>query len=291
LLLRLDAHRQVLASLPVDLAALGVVVDEVATVAVLLAVEVRLGQDAVGEEVVVGELEDEPESGLVEVLHADVDQVAQRRLVLLHDDLLERDVVLHRRQPKLGDTLDGAGRLGLLVLLVVALGGLGILGEGRLAGLDFGLGGLGAAVDDDGSPLVERGELLEVLLLKLEHVLLELGLELAVLLLDALEAGDAAANIGWQVLDVAGRAADELVELVLHQGDHGRVAGNGAAEACDVDVVLWRGQFLHGGEVWGRADLRRCWRHWGPGRARRLGRRWQGCFGAFWAVSGGLGVC
>src|ERR1700722_854747 len=73
LLLRLDAHRQVLAGLPVDLVTLGVVVDEVAAVAVLLAVEVRLGQQLVGEELVLGELEDQAEARLVEVLHADVD--------------------------------------------------------------------------------------------------------------------------------------------------------------------------------------------------------------------------
>jgi hypothetical protein len=200
LLLALDSNGEVLARLPVDLVTLGVVVDEVTTVAVLLLVVVCLGDGLVGEELVLGELEDETESGAVQVLHADVGQELEGTLVTVGDGLGERRV-LHGGQPELGDTLDVGGRLvvlslvGLIILVVVFLFVL-------LASLDLLLGRLSGAVDDLGTLLVERGVLGEELLLEGKDFLLELGLELGVLLLDALETSDTSADGGRERLDV-----------------------------------------------------------------------------------------
>jgi hypothetical protein len=200
LLLALDSNGEVLARLPVDLVTLGVVVDEVTTVTVLLLVVVCLGDGLVGEELVLGELEDETESGAVQVLHADVGQELEGTLVTVGDGLGERRV-LHGGQPELGDTLDVGGRLvvlslvGLIILVVVFLFVL-------LASLDLLLGRLSGAVDDLGTLLVERGVLGEELLLEGEDFLLELGLELGVLLLDALETSDTSADGGRERLDV-----------------------------------------------------------------------------------------
>ena len=179
------------------------VVDEVATVAVLLLVVVGLAEGLVGEESVLSELEDKTETGAVEVLHADVGQVLEDLLVAVGDGLGEGRV-LHGAEPELGDTLDvgGSGLLlliGLGLLLVIVL----VLTLG-LAGLDLLLGGLGLTVDDLGTLLVERGELGEELLLEFENLLLELGLKLGVLLLHALEAVDAPPDGSGQGLDVAG---------------------------------------------------------------------------------------
>jgi hypothetical protein len=189
-----------------------VVVDEVATVAVLLLVVVGLAEESV-----LGELEDEAEPGAVEVLHADVGQVLEDLLVAVGDSLGERRV-LHGAEPELRDTLD-VGSSGLLLLVDLGLLGLIIalvvfaLG---LAGLDLLLGRLGKTVDDLGALLVQGSELGEELLLKLENLLLELSLELGVLLLHALEAVNASADGSRQRLDVARRLANKTGELVLH---------------------------------------------------------------------------
>jgi hypothetical protein len=238
LLLALDADCEVLASLPVDLVTLGVVVDEVAAVAVLLLVEVGLGDGLVGEELVLVELEDQTEAGAVEVLHADVGERLERSLVAVCDHLGERDLVLHGAEPELGDALDVLAlvlvELGLGLVLVVL-----IVLVNLLADLDLVFRGLRCAVDDLRTGLVEGRELGEVLLLELQDLFLELGLELGVLLLDALEAGNATADGGGQRLDVATRAADERAELVLHHGDErgvgGEEAGGGALKR------LWNG--------------------------------------------------
>jgi hypothetical protein len=201
LLLALDADSQVLAGLPVDLVTLGVVIDEVTAVAVLLLVEVGLGDGLVGEEVVLLKLEDQTEARAVEVLHADISEVLQGSLVAVCDHLGKRDLVLHGAQPELWDTLDvlalvlvelGLGCLVVLVVLVLLL-----------ANLDLVFRGLFGAVDDLRAGLVQRCELGEVLLLELQDLLLELGLELGVLLLDALEARHATAHRGREGLDVA----------------------------------------------------------------------------------------
>jgi hypothetical protein len=186
--------------LPVDLVTLGVVVNEVTTVAVLLLVVVCLGDGLVGEELVLGELEDEAESRAVEVLHADVGQELEGTLVTVGDGLGERRV-LHGGQPELGDTLDIGGRLvvlglvGLIILVVILLFVL-------LASLDLLLGRLGGTVDDLGTLLVKRGVLGEELLLEGKDFLLELSLELGVLLLDTLETSDTSADGGRERLDV-----------------------------------------------------------------------------------------
>jgi hypothetical protein len=180
-----------------------VVVDEVATVAVLLLVVVGLAEGLVGEEGVLGKLEDKTETGAVKVLHADVDEVLENLLVAVGDGLGEGRV-LHGAEPELGNTLDVGGGglllligLGLLLVVVLVVLTLG------LAGLDFLLGGLGLAVDDLGTLLVERGELGEELLLELEDLLLELGLKLGVLLLHTLEAVNAPPDGSGQRLDIA----------------------------------------------------------------------------------------
>ena len=103
------------------------VIDEVTSVAVLLLVEVGLGDGLVGEEFVVLEFEDEAETGAVEVLHADVGQVLQSSLVAVCDHLGERDLVLHGAEPELWNTLDILAlvlvelRLGLVLVLVILI--------------------------------------------------------------------------------------------------------------------------------------------------------------------------
>jgi hypothetical protein len=185
--------------LPVDLVTLSVIVNEVTAVTVLLLVVVGLGDGLVGEELVLGELEDQAESRAVEVLHADVGQELEGALVTVGDGLGKRRV-LHGGQPELGDTLDvGSGLVVLgLVLLIILIIFLFVL----LASLDFLLGGLGGTVDDLGTLLVERGVLGEELLLEGKDFLLELGLELGVLLLDTLETSDTSADRGGERLDV-----------------------------------------------------------------------------------------
>ena len=91
------------------------VVDEVTAIAVLLLVEVGLGDGLVCEELVLLKLEDEAEPGAVEVLHADIGEVLQRSLVAVCDHLGERDLVLHGAEPELWDTLD------ILALVLVEL--------------------------------------------------------------------------------------------------------------------------------------------------------------------------
>jgi hypothetical protein len=178
-----------------------VVVDEVAAIAALVLVVVGLSDGLVGEELVLGKLEDKAEPGLVEVLHPNVDQRLEGLLIPVGDHLSERDLVLHGREPELGDTGHLLGALGGLVLLD---GSALILLLVLLTGLNLLVGGLGLAIYDGGALLVQRGELGKVLLLELQDLLLELGLELGVVLLNALQAGDAALDFSGKRLDVAG---------------------------------------------------------------------------------------
>ncbi|KAI6766254.1 hypothetical protein HG530_007324 [Fusarium avenaceum] len=137
------------------------------------ALGVCLGDGGVLEVVVGGELEDETETGLVKVLHADVDEVLEGGLITISDHLGERDLVLHGGEPELGDTGNIVGDIRLLLRLDSILSlGLVVL----LASLDLILSRLGLSVDNGRTLLVERRELGEVLLLKLENLLLELGL-------------------------------------------------------------------------------------------------------------------
>jgi hypothetical protein len=222
-----------------------VVVDEVATVAVLLLVVVGLADGLVAEESVLSELEDEAETRAVEVLHADVGQVLENLLIAVGDGLGERRV-LHGAEPELRDTLDiggsglllliGLGLLGLIIaLIVLALG---------LTSLDLLLGRLSKTVDDLGALLVQGSELGEELLLELENLLLELSLKLGVLLLHALEAVNASADGSGQRLDVAGGLANKTRELVLHHRNEARVlceegSGGGAVEVLCSKAVSW----------------------------------------------------
>ncbi len=178
------------------------IVDEIAAIAALVLVVVGLCDGLVGEVVVLSELENEAEAGLVEVLHPDIGQGLEGTLVAVGDHLSKRDLVLHGGEPELGDTRHVGGALGrLLVLDGSTL--LFLLLLVFLASLDLLVGGLGLAVDDGGTLLVQRSELGKVLLLELQNLLLELGLELGVVLLDALKASNAALNLGGKRLDVA----------------------------------------------------------------------------------------
>ncbi|KAI6755325.1 hypothetical protein HG531_004431 [Fusarium graminearum] len=236
LLLALDTDGQVLTRRPVNLVTLGVVVDEVTTVAALVLVVVCLGDGGVAEEVVGSELEDEAETGLVKVLHADVSEVLKSSLITVSDHLGERDLVLHGRKPELGDTGNIVGNIGLCLRLgggIIIIDLLIVL----LAGLDLVLSRLGLSVDDGGTLLVERRELGEVLLLKLENLFLELGLELGVVLLDTLETSDTSADRGGKGLDVARRLAHERAEATLNHLDKLGVLGENRGRGSTVQIL------------------------------------------------------
>lgn len=87
LFLALDSDGQVLSGLPVNLITLGVVIDEVPTIAALVLVEVCLCDRLIAEELVLGKLEDEAEAGFVKILHADISQTLERGLVSVCDHL------------------------------------------------------------------------------------------------------------------------------------------------------------------------------------------------------------
>lgn len=200
LLLALETQSEILLRLPVNLGTLGVVVNEVATISTLVLVVVGLRDGLVGEELILCELEDQTESRLVEVLHANVGELLEGLLIPLSDHFRQRNLVLHGRQPKLGDT-GGSLAFGLLLLLCIVV--LLVLLFVFLASLNLGLGGLHTSVNNCGPALIQRGKLGEVLLLKFQDLLLELSLQLRVLLLDTLQASDAAADDRGQGLDVA----------------------------------------------------------------------------------------
>lgn len=202
MLLALEAEGQVLVGLPVDLGTLGVVVDEVTAVSVLVLVVVGLGNGLVGEELVLRELEDEAESGAVQVLHANVGEVLEGLLVSLGDHLGERDLVLHGRKPELGDTVHGLALI-LLLLLGLLVFFFFFLLLVLLSGLDLALSRLHTTVHDRRPALVQWGELGKVFLLELQDLLLELSLQLSVFLLDSLQAGHAATDNRGERFDVA----------------------------------------------------------------------------------------
>lgn len=239
LLLLLNADSKILVLLPVDLVTLGVIVDKVATIAALVLVVVGLGDSLVGEVLVLSELEDEAESGLVEILHADIGEGLEGLLVAVGDHLGEGDLVLHGREPELGDTRNLLGRLGSLLLLGGGLGLLIVLLI-LLTGLDLVLSGLSLAVDNGSTLLVKRSELGEVLLLELKDLLLELGLKLGVLLLDALQASDTTLDIGRERLNVAGRTTDKRAETALDKGHKSGVLGEDGSGGGTVKVLLQR---------------------------------------------------
>ena len=146
LLLGLNTDCQVLAGIPLNLIALGVIVDKVTTVSALLLVVVSLGDGLVGEEIVRGELEDQAEARLLKVLHADVSKVLQSCLIAVGDDFGKADLVLHGREPEFGNTSNIVGDLGVSVLL--SLLGVGLLEILILASLNLVLGRLNRSVDD-----------------------------------------------------------------------------------------------------------------------------------------------
>lgn len=82
------------------------IIDEVTTVAALALVEVGFGDGLVREKLVLGKFEDEAETRLVEVLHANINEVLQGGLITVGNHLGKRNLVLHGRQPELGDTRD-----------------------------------------------------------------------------------------------------------------------------------------------------------------------------------------
>src|SRR5690606_5150241 len=113
-------------------------------------VVVGLGKGLVVEELVLRELEDEAEAGLVEVLHPDVDKVLERGLVPVRNHLRERDLILHGGQPKLRDAVDRLGGLGGLGGLLgrLRLLALSLLALDYLALLDLLIGWFRPTVDD-----------------------------------------------------------------------------------------------------------------------------------------------
>jgi len=133
--------------------------------------------------------------------------VLQGLLVTLGDHLGKRDLVLHGREPELRNTVH---RLTLFLLGLLLSFLFLFLFLILLSSLDLLLGRLNTAVDYCRTTLIQRSELAEVLLLKFQDFLLELSLELGVLLLDTLQAGNAAADGRRERFDVAGRATDEL---------------------------------------------------------------------------------
>lgn len=189
----LDALGQVLALLPVDLSAVDALADNLVTLLAVTVEVVGLADDLVGEEGVFPEVELEGEAAglLLDGVLRDVGEVLEGLLVLLGDGRVEHLVVLERGEPELGHADDVLLLLGLLLyfLLLLLLLDLLDLGLGILLliiGLLLGLlvGGLNLTVDDGRSLLVERGELLLVVL-ELEglQLLLELLLNLLVLAL------------------------------------------------------------------------------------------------------------
>ena len=204
------------------------IIDEVTTVPTLVLVVVGLGDDLVGEVLVLGKLKDEAETRLVEVLHADIGQVLEGTLVAVGDHLSKRDLVLHGGQPELRNAVDLRNFGRLLLLLLGRLGlGLGSLQAllALLTQLNLLIGGLGLAVHDSRTLLIKRSELGKVLLLKLKNLLLELSLELGMLLLDALQASNTALDLRRERLDIAGRLANKVAETILDQGDEAGVLG------------------------------------------------------------------
>jgi hypothetical protein len=212
LLLALDSHRQILVGLPVNSFSFGVIIDEVSSVAILLAIEVGLRQSLVGEELIGREFEDELETRTVEVLHANVCQVSECLLILIGDELGKGHLILHRRQPEFGDALGILSpiRLGLCLLLVFL-----VIFIFRLAGFDFSLCRFALAVDDLGPLLVQRCEFGKVFLFEVQNFLLEFSLKFGVFLLDAFQASDPAPDGGWEALNVAGRTPNKCSELSL----------------------------------------------------------------------------
>lgn len=240
LLLLLDPNGQILALLPVDLVAFSVIIDEVTSIAGLVLVEVGLGDGLVGEKLILLKLENETETGLVEVLHTDVDQVLQGALVTVGDHLSEGDLVLHGGQPELWNTADMFGDLSGLLLLLGLLSLLLLIVVLLIvffAGKDLLLGGFGLAVDDLGTLLVEWGKLGKVLLLKLENLFLELGLEFGVFFLNAFETSDALLNLGRQGLDVAGGSANERAKTALNHLNKLRVLSKNGGSRSAVQLV------------------------------------------------------
>lgn len=235
----LDADSQILAGLPVDLITLSVIVDEVATISTLVLVEVCLGDDLVGEVGVLSELEDQAKTGLVEVLHADVSQRLESLLITVGDHLSQRNLVLHGRQPELGDTGDLGGRLGTLLLfrsgvlvLIVCLGLVILLTSGNLL-----LSRLGGSIDNLRTLLVQRSELGEVLLLELEDLLLELGFQLGVIFLDALQASHTSLNLGRERLDIARGSSDEPTKTALDEGHQVGVLGKDRGGSSTIQLL------------------------------------------------------
>lgn len=164
LLLALNSNGQIFAGLPVNLVTFGVIVDEVTTVTSVFTVEVCLGDGAVGKEIVGGELEDESEAWLIEVLHADVGERFQCIFVEIGDEFGKRKLVLHGSQPEFWNTLGILGNLAfaldidtILFILIVFV----------FTGLDFSLSWLDRSVYDLGSLLIQWSELGKVFLLEL----------------------------------------------------------------------------------------------------------------------------
>jgi hypothetical protein len=190
----LDHDGQIFAFFPVDFLAFGVIIDEIATVASLLLIEIRLCQNLVCEEVVLTKLEFDSEARDVEVGKSDVSEMTQHFLVLGRDQVGNNNHILHRRQPKLGNALgsSSSGSSSLRLFLVLALAGgrhFSVLLFSLESSFHFGVLWLRDTVDDLGSSFVQRTVLLQILLFQFQDFLLEFEFEFGVFGLETLEAG------------------------------------------------------------------------------------------------------
>lgn len=135
LLLDFKRLREILVLFPLNRRADSAVVDKVALVANLLLVQVSLLQDRVLEEIILGEVEEDLEPGVLvlrgQVRDGDIDESLERVGVTIGDHLAERGVVPQRRQPKFGDSgrfvLQGEGYVIWVILLGLSCARLDLL--------------------------------------------------------------------------------------------------------------------------------------------------------------------
>eukprot|EP00760_Papus_ankaliazontas_P030598 PhM_4_TR4920/c0_g1_i1/m.49420 len=195
LLLLLLLNGEVLARLPLDVEASGLGQHHLAVVVLEL---IRLRQHGTLEELILLEDKRQRET-LSRVLHEsalNIDKVLEAGLVALGDKLTDAAVILEGTEPEPGDAL-GIGALALREAHVLLV----LLGE---TALHFLVGGLGDAAHNVAAVLKQRAVLSLVLLVERGELLKVLSVAVVVLLLESLEAADAATDLGRQGGDKLG---------------------------------------------------------------------------------------